>query len=121
MAHLGGWVDTRGLRQPAVRPNHLAAPWRRSAPCDVPPPWSEGFGIPKRGREIGRERERERERDCKPYDYMFSQARVRAHAEAEEEDAELRICVNAVRVVVVIECEVFDKQSGHDTNPEHRV
>ena len=45
---------------------------------------------------------------------MFSQARVRAHAEAGEEDAELRVCVNAVRVVVVVECEVFDKQSGYE-------
>ena len=32
LASLGGWVDTSGLRPPAVRPNHLAAPWRRRAP-----------------------------------------------------------------------------------------
>jgi hypothetical protein len=42
------FADTRGLRPPAVRPNHLAAPWRRRAPWDVPPPWGEGFGIPNR-------------------------------------------------------------------------
>jgi hypothetical protein len=41
-------ADTRGLRPPSVRPNHLAAPWRWRAPWDVPPPLGEGFGIPNR-------------------------------------------------------------------------
>jgi hypothetical protein len=48
----GGHKGTaRGLRPPSVRPNHLAAPWRRRAPWDVPPPWGEGFGIPNRSPE----------------------------------------------------------------------
>ena len=34
-------ADTRGLRHPFVRPNHLAAPSRRRAPWDVPPPLGE--------------------------------------------------------------------------------
>jgi hypothetical protein len=41
-------ADIRGLRPPSVPPNHLAAPWRRRAPWDVPPPLGEGFGIPNR-------------------------------------------------------------------------
>jgi hypothetical protein len=44
VARLGGWVDTRGLRPPSVRPNHLAAPWRRRAPGDVPPPGAKVSG-----------------------------------------------------------------------------
>ena len=44
-------------RHPAARPDHLAAPWRRRAPWDVPPPLGRGF------RDLrARERERERER-----------------------------------------------------------
>jgi hypothetical protein len=41
-------ADTRVLRPPSVRPNHLAAPCRRRAPWDVLLPWGEGFGIPNR-------------------------------------------------------------------------
>jgi hypothetical protein len=42
------FADTRGLRHPFVQPNYLAAPSRRRAPWDVPPPWGEGFVIPNR-------------------------------------------------------------------------
>jgi hypothetical protein len=38
------FADTRGLRHPFVRPNHLAAPSRRRAPWDVPPPWAKVSG-----------------------------------------------------------------------------
>jgi hypothetical protein len=44
------FADTRGLRPPSVRPNHLAAPWRRRARWDVPPPLGNRFGIPKPSR-----------------------------------------------------------------------
>ena len=47
--HVARLADTRGLRQPFVRPNHLAAPSRRRALWDVPPslgpnrsPWYDG-------------------------------------------------------------------------------
>ena len=61
-------ADTRGLRPPSIRPDHLAAPWRRSAPWDGPPPWGEGFGIPNRSpdplvRRAGRDHPFPRERD----------------------------------------------------------
>jgi len=45
----GGWVDTRGLRPPSVRPNHRAALSRRRAPWDVPSARGEGFGIRGQG------------------------------------------------------------------------
>ena len=32
LAMCHAFADTRGLRPPSVRPNHLAAPWRRRAP-----------------------------------------------------------------------------------------
>ena len=52
VARLGGWVNTRELRPPAVRPNHLAASWRRRVPCEVGE------------REVERERDRgERDRE----------------------------------------------------------
>ena len=37
-------ADTRGLRPPSVRPNHLAAPSRQRAPWDVPPPLAKILG-----------------------------------------------------------------------------
>ena len=45
---LGSLAGTRGLRPSSDRPNQLAAPCRRRAPWDVPPPWGECFGIPNR-------------------------------------------------------------------------
>jgi hypothetical protein len=46
VARLGGGLNTRGLRPPSVRPNHLAAPSgpRDSAPWDVPAPWTCALG-----------------------------------------------------------------------------
>jgi hypothetical protein len=41
-------ADTRGLRHPPVRPNHLAAPSRRDVPAMCLRPEGEGLWIPNR-------------------------------------------------------------------------